>query len=152
MRIKIFMLVTAVVLLCCSGVATAAPKTYCEELKGTDTGQACQIQMSDPAYNINISLPSYYPDQKSLENYIAQTRDKFLSAATSSTPREAPYELNITSATYQSAIPPWHRGDRLLADVRLTHGSSSPLDVPCSQCYETADRAPQPAGRACLAT
>ncbi|AIH21017.1 hypothetical protein IQ43_07620 [Mycobacterium tuberculosis] len=36
--------------------------------------------------------------------------------------------------------------------VRLTHGSSSPLDVPCSQCYETADRAPQPAGRACLAT
>lgn len=100
MRIKIFMLVTAVVLLCCSGVATAAPKTYCEELKGTDTGQACQIQMSDPAYNINISLPSYYPDQKSLENYIAQTRDKFLSAATSSTPREAPYELNITSATY----------------------------------------------------
>lgn len=27
MRIKIFMLVTAVVLLCCSGVATAAPKT-----------------------------------------------------------------------------------------------------------------------------
>lgn len=106
MRIKIFMLVTAVVLLCCSGVATAAPKTYCEELKGTDTGQACQIQMSDPAYNINISLPSYYPDQKSLENYIAQTRDKFLSAATSSTPREAPYELNITSATYQSAIPP----------------------------------------------
>lgn len=106
MRIKIFMLVTAVVLLCCSGVATAAPKTYCEELKDTDTGQACQIQMSDPAYNINISLPSYYPDQKSLENYIAQTRDKFLSAATSSTPREAPYELNITSATYQSAIPP----------------------------------------------
>lgn len=67
MRIKIFMLVTAVVLLCCSGVATAAPKTYCEELKGTDTGQACQIQMSDPAYNINISLPSYYPDQKSLK-------------------------------------------------------------------------------------
>lgn len=88
------------------GCGHGAPKTYCEELKGTDTGQACQIQMSDPAYNINISLPSYYPDQKSLENYIAQTRDKFLSAATSSTPREAPYELNITSATYQSAIPP----------------------------------------------
>ncbi len=60
----IFMLVTAVVLLCCSGVATAAPKTYCEELvRHRYRGQACQIQMSDPAYNINISLPSYYPDQ-----------------------------------------------------------------------------------------
>ncbi|CKR90938.1 Uncharacterised protein [Mycobacterium tuberculosis] len=60
--------------------------------------------------------------------------------------------LESTIQPRRVGATPWHRGDRLLADVRLTHGSSSPLDVPCSQCYETADRAPQPAGRACLAT
>ncbi|CNW28239.1 immunogenic protein MPT64 [Mycobacterium tuberculosis] len=146
MRIKIFMLVTAVVLLCCSGVATAAPKTYCEELKGTDTGQACQIQMSDPAYNINISLPSYYPDQKSLENYIAQTRDKFLSAATSSTPREAPYELNITSATYQSAIPP--RGTQaVVLKVYQNAGGTHPTTTYKAFDWDQAYRKPIPMTR-----
>jgi Protein of unknown function (DUF3298) len=33
------------------GVAAAAPKDYCADLKGVNTGTACLIQMSDPAYN-----------------------------------------------------------------------------------------------------
>jgi Protein of unknown function (DUF3298) len=107
MRIlKVAVLVTAVVLFGCSGVAAAAPKTYCDDLKGIDTGQACQIQVSDPAYNLNISLPSYFPDPKSLEDYVTQTRDGFLNVAKSPAPRDVPYELDITSTKYGSAIPP----------------------------------------------
>jgi hypothetical protein len=107
MRIlKVAVLVAAVVLFSCSGVAAAAPKTYCADLKGIDNGQTCQIQVSDPAYNVNISLPSYYPDQKSLDDYVTQTRDGFLNVAKSPAPRDQPYELDITSTNYGSAIPP----------------------------------------------
>jgi Protein of unknown function (DUF3298) len=107
MRIlKVAVLVTAVVLFGCSGVAAAAPKTYCEELKGVVTGQTCQIQTSDPTYNVNISLPSYYPDQAALADYVSQTRDGFLNVAKSPAPRDKPYELDITSTNYGSAIPP----------------------------------------------
>jgi hypothetical protein len=106
MRIKMTVLVTAIVLFGSPGVAAAAPKPYCDDLKGTVTGQVCQIQIADPAYNVNISLPSFYPDQKSLEDYVAQTRDAFLSVAKSSAPRDVPYELDITSTPYESAIPP----------------------------------------------
>jgi hypothetical protein len=64
------------------------------------------IQLSDPGYTVNISIPTGYPDQKSLTDYIAQTRDAFLNVAKSSAPRTAPYELTITSTDYGSAIPP----------------------------------------------
>jgi Protein of unknown function (DUF3298) len=107
MRIlNVAVLVTAVVLFGCSGVAAAAPKNYCADLKGIDAGQMCQIQISDPAYNLNIGFPSDYPDQKSLADYITQTRDGFLSVAKSPAPRDVPYELDITSTNYGSAIPP----------------------------------------------
>lgn len=106
MRIKASLLVLAAAVLGGHGVAAAAPKTYCDELKGSTVGQECQIQISDPAYTVNISLPSSYPDQKSLESYVAQTRDEFLSTARSSAPRDAPYQLAITSTNYESAIPP----------------------------------------------
>ena len=103
---KLAVLVTAVVLFGCAGVAAAAPKNYCADLKGVDTGQACQIQMSDPAYNVNISFPTDYPDQKSVADYITQTRDGFLNVAKSPAPRDMPYELEITATNYGSAIPP----------------------------------------------
>lgn len=108
MRIlKVAMAVTALVLVGSSGVAAAAPpKNYCADLKGGDTGQACVIQMSDPAYNLNISFPTDYPDQKSLADFITQERDGFLNVAKSGAPRDVPYELEITSANYGSAIPP----------------------------------------------
>ena len=103
---KLTVLVAAVVLFGCSGVAAAAPKNYCADLKGVDTGQACQIQMSDPAYNVNISFPTDYPDQKSVADYITQTRDGFLNVAKSPAPRDMPDELDITATNYGSAIPP----------------------------------------------
>lgn len=125
MRITVPLVVLAVVALGSSGIAAAAPKTYCDELQGTTTGQVCQIQVSDPAYTINISLPSNYPDQKSLQSYVAQTRDDFLNVAKSSAPRDAPYQLEITSTNYESAIPP--RGTQsLVLKVVQNVGSGQP--------------------------
>lgn len=98
---------TALVLFGAAGVAAAAPpKDYCAELKGASTGQTCQIQMADAGYNVNISFPVSYPDEKSVAEFIAKERDDFLNVAKSSKPRDQPYQLTITSANYGSAIPP----------------------------------------------
>jgi hypothetical protein len=105
-------LVAAVAVFGSAGVAAAAPKDYCAELKGGNTGTTCEIQLSDPAYTVNISIPLDYPDQKSVADYIAQTRDGFLNVAKSGAPRDTPYELEITPTEYNSAIPP--RGSQAL--------------------------------------
>jgi hypothetical protein len=107
MRIlKLAVPVAAVVLFGSAGVAAAAPKDYCADLKGVNTGGACLIQMSDPAYNVNISFPTGYADQQTVADYITQARDGFLNVAKSPAPRDMPYELDITSTNYGSAIPP----------------------------------------------
>jgi hypothetical protein len=107
MRIlNVAVLLTALVFFHSSGVAAAAPKNYCADLKGIDTGPLCQIQVSDPGYKLNISFPTDYPDQKSLADYVTQARDGFLNVAKSPAPRDVPYELDITSTNYGSAIPP----------------------------------------------
>jgi hypothetical protein len=107
MRIlKVAALSAALVVLCCPGIASAAPKDYCADLKGVNTCRNCQIQLSDPAYDVKITFPTDYPDQKSVAEYITQTRDGFLNVAKSSAPRDVPYELDITSTDYASAIPP----------------------------------------------
>ncbi|AQT82822.1 immunogenic protein MPB64 [Mycolicibacterium litorale] len=86
------------------GVAAAAPRDYCAELKGVDTGQGCQIQLADSTYQVSISFPTGYPDLTPVADYIGQTRDGFLNVAESSTPRDMPYELDITATSYQSAV------------------------------------------------
>jgi hypothetical protein len=99
-------LASAIVVSASPAIAAAAPKNYCADLKGVNTGQTCQIQLDDPAYSVSISFPSSYPDTKPIAEHISQTRDGFLNVAKSSTPRDVPYELDITSTTYESAIPP----------------------------------------------
>ena len=89
-----------------SGVAVAAPKDYCADLKGGNTGSTCEIHLSDPAYSVDISIPLHYPDQKSIADYISQTRDGFLNAAKSGAPRDTPYELSIKPTEYTSSVPP----------------------------------------------
>ena len=104
--VKLAVALIALVLSGISGVAAAAPKNYCADLKGVQVGSACQVQESDAGYNLNISFPTDYPDQKSVAEYITQTRDAFLGVAKSPTPRDLPYALEITSTNYGSAIPP----------------------------------------------
>ena len=105
-NLRVAVAITAVVLFGSSGVAAAAPKNYCADLKGVQMGSVCQIQEADTGYNLNISFPTDYPDQKSVSEYITQTRDAFLNVAKSPAPRELPYELDVTSTNYGSAIPP----------------------------------------------
>lgn len=104
---KVAAFATTLVLFGSAGVAAAAPpKDYCAELKGTNTGQTCQIQMADPGYNLDISFPISYPDQKSVADFITKERDDILNVAKSSAPRDQPYQLTISSTNYGSAIPP----------------------------------------------
>jgi hypothetical protein len=88
------------------GVAVAAPKDYCADLKGGNTGSTCEIQLADPGYSVDISIPLDYPDQKAVADYVSQTRDTFLNAAKSGAPRDAPYSLSIKPTEYSSSIPP----------------------------------------------
>jgi hypothetical protein len=103
---NVAVLVAGVAIFGSTGVASAAPKDYCADLKGGNTGTTCEIQMSDPGYTVNISIPLEYPDQKSVADYISQTRDGFLNVAKSGAPRDTPYELSMTTQKYGSAIPP----------------------------------------------
>lgn len=103
---SVAMLVTAAAVVGSSGVAVAAPKDYCADLRGGNTGSTCEIQLSDPGYSVDISIPMNYPDQKSIAEYISQTRDGFLNTAKSGAPRNTPYELSIKPTEYTSSIPP----------------------------------------------
>ncbi|MEO6794013.1 MAG: DUF3298 domain-containing protein [Mycobacterium sp.] len=103
---SVAMLVTAAAIFGSSGVSVAAPKDYCADLKGGNTGSMCEIQLSDPGYSVDISIPTNYPDQKSIADYISQTRDGFLNSAKSGAPRNMPYELSIKPTEYTSSIPP----------------------------------------------
>ena len=108
-----------------SGLATAAPKDYCADLKGGNTGSTCEIQLSDPTYSVDISIPLDYPDQKSVADYISQTRDEFLNTAKSGAPSGTPSTLSIKPAEYKSAVPP--RGTQAVVfTVTRSVGSGSP--------------------------
>lgn len=104
--VSVSMVVTAAAMFGCSGVALAAPKDYCAELKGGNTGRTCEIQLAEPGYSVDISMPLNYPDQKPVAEYIAQTRDAFLNAAKSGAPGSASATLSIKPTEYTSSIPP----------------------------------------------
>jgi hypothetical protein len=104
--ISVAVLVSVAAFFGSSGVAVAAPKDYCADLKGANTGSACEIQMSDAGYSVDISIPLDYPDQKSIADYVTLTRDGFLNSAKSGASRSAPYELRMTPTKYSSAVPP----------------------------------------------
>ena len=102
--VKVATLIAVALVAGTPGTATAAPKNYCAELKGVDNGQTCDIQQSDPAYQVKISFPGAYPDLKSVADYVSQTRDGFLNVVDASNPRDMPYELDITATSYTSAV------------------------------------------------
>jgi hypothetical protein len=106
-----------------SATASAAPKDYCADLKGTNTGKVCQIRVTDPGYVINIGVPSNWPDMKSVADFVSKTRDAFLSAAKSSEPRPAPYSLEITTTNYQSLVPPRGQISAVLKVYQNTGGA-----------------------------
>lgn len=103
---SVAVIVTAVAILGSSATAVAAPKDYCADLKGISNGRTCEIQLSDPGYSVDISMPLDYPDQKPVAEFISQTRDTFVNQAKSGAPHDKPYGLRIKPTEYNSAIPP----------------------------------------------
>ncbi len=90
-------------------VAQSAPKNYCAELKGVQSGSTCTVSAVDPAYTVAISFPTDYYDMKAIADYVGKTRDGFVDAARSA-PGDQPRALTVTAANYQSLVPP--RGSR----------------------------------------
>ncbi|MBW8710483.1 MAG: DUF3298 domain-containing protein, partial [Mycobacterium sp.] len=58
---NVALLVAAIAVFSSSGLAGAAPKDYCADVKGGNTGRTCEIQLADAGYNVNISIPLDYP-------------------------------------------------------------------------------------------
>jgi hypothetical protein len=138
---SVAVLVTVATIFGSSGVAVAAPKDYCADLKGGNTGSTCEIQLSDPGYSVDISIPLDYPDQKSVADYISQARDGFLNVAKSGAPRETPYSLSIKPTEYSSAIPP--RGTqavvfKVVQNVGGTHPQTTYKAFNWDQTYRKA--------------
>jgi hypothetical protein len=133
--------VGAAVVLVSPGVASAAPKNYCADLKGVSAANVCQITVTDPGYTINIRFPSNYPDMKSMADFVSKTRDSFLGAAKSSTPRDTPYALEITPTTYNSLVPP--RGQlSVVLRVYQNTGAAHPRTSFTSFVWDQAYRKP----------
>jgi hypothetical protein len=126
MRIaKVAVLVAAAAVVGSTGVAVAAPKDYCAELKGGNTGSTCVIQLSDPAYRVDITIPLDYPDQKSVADYMSQTRDAFVNVAKAGGAGATPSVLTIKPTEYNSAIPP--RGTQAVVfKVTQNTGAAAP--------------------------
>jgi hypothetical protein len=103
---SVAVLVTVAVMSVPPGLAAAAPKDYCADLKGGNTGSTCEIQLADPTYSVDISIPLDYPDQKSVADYISQTRDAFINTAKSGAGGGTPSSLRIRPTEYDSSIPP----------------------------------------------
>jgi hypothetical protein len=126
--ISVAVLVGAAAIFASPGVAVGAPKDYCADLKGANTGSTCEIDLSDPGYSVDISIPLDYPDQQSVVDYVSQTRDGFLTTAKSGAPRTTPYELSIKPTEYSSAIPP--RGTQAVVfTVTQNVGGTQPQTV-----------------------
>lgn len=118
-------LVTAASIFGFSGVAGAAPHDYCGDLKGTNTGKTCEIRLSDTGYSVDVTIPLNYPDQKSIAEYVAKTRDAFVNAAKSGAARSTTAQLSMKPTEYNSDLPP--RGTQTVVfKVYQTGGNGQP--------------------------
>lgn len=101
--------VTAAVLVGFSTVAAvpaAAAPPKCSDLKGVLVGQNCVIDEADLGYHLKITYPDGYPDGQAVFDWVKQTRDGFVNVAQGPDPRAMPYQLEVTSTEYNSAVPP----------------------------------------------
>jgi hypothetical protein len=138
---SVAVLVTVAVIFSSPGVATAGRKDYCADLQGRNAGQTCEIQLTDPRYRVNISVPLDYPDMKSVADYITQTRDRFLDVAKSSAAQGAPSELDITPTNYTSAVPP--RGTQTVVfKTSQNVGGAQPQTAYKAFCWDQGYRKP----------
>src|SRR5262249_39484415 len=82
----------------------APPK--CSDLNGALVGESCVIQNSDAGYSLQITYPVGYPDAQPVFDWVKQTRDGFLNVAKTPDARTMPYQLEVDSTEFNSAVPP----------------------------------------------
>jgi Protein of unknown function (DUF3298) len=102
-------LIAAGALLGWSGGAVAAADSPCTALGGAiQDDQMCNLQASTSTYTLNMTFPVDYPDQ-ALTDFITQNRDGFVNvvqtSSQSSSPREVPYQMEVTSEQFHSGQP-----------------------------------------------
>ena len=103
-------LIAAGALLGWSGGAVAAADSPCTALGGAiQDDQMCNVQASTSTYTLNMTFPVDYPDQ-ALTDFVTQNRDGFVNVAQTSSqtssPREVPYQMEVTSEQFHSGQPP----------------------------------------------
>jgi hypothetical protein len=103
-------LIAAGALLGWSGGAVAAADSGCANLGGAlQDDLTCNVHAVTPTYTVNMVFPADYPDQ-ALTDFLGQNRDGFVSVAQTSSqtssPRDVPYQMDVTSEQYHSGQAP----------------------------------------------
>ena len=95
----------AVLGLSSAGAATA--QSGCDVLGGTVmAGNDCQVKSTTVNYHMDIRFPVNYPDEGAVVAYLTQNRDGFVNVAQTPDSRNLPYEMDVTSESFSSGVPP----------------------------------------------
>lgn len=81
--------------------ATAAPDS-CAALGGVVAAGSCHVQVSDPAYTVDMTFPLDYPDEQAIVDYLRQTREGFVNVAEDPDARHRPLEMDVTAESLRS--------------------------------------------------
>ena len=95
----------AVLGLSSAGAATA--QSGCDVLGGTVlAGNDRQVKSTTVNYHMDIRFPVNYPDEGAVVAYLTQNRDGFVNVAQTPDSRNLPYEMDVTSESFSSGVPP----------------------------------------------
>ncbi|MCV7279785.1 DUF3298 domain-containing protein [Mycolicibacterium flavescens] len=87
-------------------VPAAGAQSGCAQLQGTvGPDQICRVLVEKPAYTLDLSFPTDYPDQAPVVAYLTQARDGFLNVAEDPDAYNPPYELDADGVGYRSGPP-----------------------------------------------
>lgn len=88
-----------------AGAATA--QSGCDVLGGAvQAGNVCQVKSTTANYHMDIRFPVDYPDEGAIVAYLTQNRDGFVNVAQTPDSRNLPYEMDVTSESFRSGVPP----------------------------------------------
>jgi len=99
-------LVAAGVMAATAVAPTVAAQSACADLRGTvDADGICQVHTATKAYTLNFNFPDDYPDQRSVVEFLTQSRDGFVNVAEDPDAFNLPYELDANGTAYRSGRP-----------------------------------------------
>lgn len=75
----------------------------CGSLGGAVEDGRCHVVDIQPAYQVDITFPLDYPEERVIVDYLSQTREGFLNVVQTPGSRTVPYEMDVTAAEFRSA-------------------------------------------------